>query len=110
MGCRKEIAKSIIKKDADYVLALKGNQGTLHENVDLFFQDQIERDLAEVDVEIHQTVDNDHGRVEVVREYWCVNSIDWLEEKKDWEGLQAVGCARLTSTIDGETSCYEVYS
>ena len=108
MGCQKEIAKTIIDKNAEYVLALKGNQGTLHENVELFFQDQIERDFADTDVDTHKTVDADHGRVEV-RQYWTVSSIDWLEEKKDWNGLKAIGCARLTSTIRDETSCYNRY-
>jgi len=108
MGCQKEIARTIIDKNADYVLALKGNQGTLHENVQLFFQDQIERDFAETDVDACRTVDNDHGRVDV-RQYWTVNSIDWLEEKKGWKGLQAIGCARLTSTSGEETSCSDRY-
>ena len=108
MGCQKEIAKTIIDKNADYVLALKGNQGNLHENVQLFFQDQIERDFADADVNAYRTVDNDHGRVEV-REYWTVDSIDWLEEKNGWKGLQAIGCARLTSTTGEETSCSDRY-
>ena len=108
MGCQKEIAKTIIDKNADYVLALKGNQGTLHENVQLFFQDQIERDFAETDVDAYRTVDSDHGRVDV-RQYWTVSSIDWLEEKKSWKGLQAIGCARLTSTSGDETSCSDRY-
>jgi predicted transposase YbfD/YdcC len=108
MGCQKEIAQTIIDKNADYVLALKGNQGTLHENVQLFFQDHIERNFRDGNVETHKTVDVDHGRVEV-REYWSVSSIDWLEEKKGWKGLQAIGCARLTSTIGEETSCYDRY-
>ena len=108
MGCQKEIAKTIVDKNADYVLALKGNQGNLHENVELFFQDQIERDFADGDVDTHKTVDVDHGRVEV-REYWSVSSINWLEERKGWKGLQAIGCARLTSTVGEETSCYDRY-
>jgi len=108
MGCQKEIAKTIVDKNADYVLALKGNQGTLHENVQLFFQDQHERNFADGEVDTHKTVDADHGRVEV-REYWTVSEIDWLEEKKDWKGLQAIGCARLTTTIGEETSRYDRY-
>jgi|TARA_B100001971_G_C18176555_1_gene530265 predicted transposase YbfD/YdcC len=108
MGCQKAIAKTIIEKNADYVLALKGNQGTLHENVELFFQDQIERNFTDGDVDTHKTVDVDHGRVEV-REYWSVNSIDWLEEAKGWKGLRAIGCARLTRTIGEETSSYDRY-
>lgn len=108
MGCQKEIAKTIIDNKADYVLALKGNQGALYENVELFFQDHIERNFTDIDVDTHKTIDGDHGRVEV-REYWSVTSIDWLEEKKGWKGLQAIGCARLTSTIGEKTSCYDRY-
>lgn len=108
MGCQKEIAKTIIDKNADYVLALKGNQGTLHKHVQLFFQDQIECDFVETDVDAYRTEDNDHGRVEV-REYWTVSSINWLEEKKGWKGLQAIGCARLTDMTGEETSYYDRY-
>ena len=87
MGCQREIAERIIDKKADYVLALKGNQGSLHKNVELFFQDQIERNFADSDVDTHKTVEVDHGRVEV-REYWSVSSINWLEEKKGWKVIQ----------------------
>ena len=108
MGCQKDIAKTIVDKHADYVLALKGNQGTMHENVQLFFQDQIEGNFVDCDADRYKTVDTDHGRVEV-REYWSVSSIDWLEEKQDWKGLRAIGCARLTSTVGEQTSCYDRY-
>ena len=40
MGCQREIAAKIIAKEADYVMALKGNQGTLREDVELFFTEQ----------------------------------------------------------------------
>ena len=63
MGCQKEIAKTIVNNIADYFLALKGNQGTLHENLELFFQDQIELNFAYSDVDTYKTVDADHGRV-----------------------------------------------
>src|SRR5262249_30424684 len=43
MGCQKEIAAKIVEKGADYVLALKGNQGSLKEDVELFFDEQRER-------------------------------------------------------------------
>ena len=112
MGCQKEIAKTIRSKGADYVLALKGNQGNFHEQVAEFFEDQCEREFADYcDSEAmgsYKTVERDHGRVDV-REYWIVSDIDWLEEKKGWEGLQAIGCARLTSTQGEKTSCENRY-
>jgi predicted transposase YbfD/YdcC len=112
MGCQKEIAKTIRSKGADYVLALKGNQGIFHEQVVEFFEDQCEREFADYcDSEAmgsYKTVERDHGRVDV-REYWIVSDIDWLEKKKGWDGLQAIGCARLTSTQGEKTSCENRY-
>jgi predicted transposase YbfD/YdcC len=112
MGCQKKIAKTIRSKGADYVLALKGNQGNFHEQVAEFFEDQCEREFADYcDSEAmgsYKTVERDHGRVDV-REYWIVSDIDWLEEKKGWDGLQAIGCARLTSTQGEKTSCENRY-
>ena len=108
MGCQKKIAEAIVDNNADYVLALKANQGNLHKNVQLFFQDQIKHDFANIDVDTYGTIDTDYGRVEV-REYWTVSSIAWLVEKKDWKDLKAIGCARLTSTIGEETSCNDRY-
>ena len=40
MGCQRDIAKQILAKKADYVLALKGNQGTLHDDVKVFVDEQ----------------------------------------------------------------------
>ena len=113
MGCQKEIAARIVKKTADYVLAVKRNQGNLHEQIKTFFEDQIERDFEDYRdkpqaLGSHQTIEHDHGRVDV-RKYWIASDIGWLEEKKDWKGLAAIGCARLTSTIGEKTTCYKRY-
>lgn len=108
MGCQKEIAKKIIKNNADYVLALKGNQGSLHENVELFFKDQRERKFQDYNFDYSKTSENDHGRVDI-REYWITSSLDWLEEKKDWKSLVSIGCARLTSNHNNKTTIYDRY-
>lgn len=113
MGCQKKIAKAIVKKKADYVLAVKGNQGTLHEQIKTFFEDQLERDFEDYRhkpelLGSYETIERDHGRVDV-RKYWITSDIGWLEEKKDWKGLAAIGCARLTSTTGEKTTCDERY-
>ncbi len=64
MGCQKEIAERIIDQGGDYVLALKGNQGQLHEDVVQFFEYAQAKDFKGVPHSSHETLDADHGRIE----------------------------------------------
>jgi predicted transposase YbfD/YdcC len=86
MGCQKKIAKKIIEKGADYVLALKGNQTSLHDDVKLYFENFHKK----CDFE---TFEKGHGRIEK-RAYFLETDIDWLEQKPCWEGLGAIGAVR----------------
>jgi predicted transposase YbfD/YdcC len=90
MGCQKEIAQKIVEKEADYVLAVKGNQKGLHEDLELFFKDAKQTDFKEVDHGFYKTVNKDHGRMEI-RRHWLTSSIDWLPSKKDWTGITQIG-------------------
>src|SRR5690606_14070892 len=63
IGCQRDIASKIIDKKADYVLALKGNQGTLREDVELFANEQKADDFKDTMVSRHKSVDGDHGRI-----------------------------------------------
>jgi len=90
MGCQKEIAQQITKQGGDYVLSLKGNQGKLADAVEFHFI-QAERDRFELlEHDTHTTVDGDHGRVET-RRYDVIGDAGWLDAKKEWGGLTAVG-------------------
>src|SRR5271167_4836212 len=64
MGCQRDISATIIAKKADYVLALKGNQGTLREDVQLFATEQKANGFKDTKVSHDTTVDGDHGRIE----------------------------------------------
>ena len=99
MGTQTEIAKEIRKKRADYVFALKGNQGNLHDDVKLYFAD---RDLLEK-CEYHKTLEKARGGVEL-REYWQTDDIGWLSQKKDWSGLKSIAMTRNTVTKNGQTT------
>jgi len=103
MGCQKKIAEDIVDKGGDYVLGLKGNQGTLRADVELFFLDAIENKFEDIDVDYHETVDGDHGRVEI-RRHWAVSDIDWLYQKRDWKGLKTIGMVESERHIDEEIS------
>ena len=91
MGCQKKIVTKIIKeKKADYVIALKGNQGTLHGDIKLFFEGALKDNFDGIDFDFYKTVDGDHGRIET-RECYIVSDIDWLDGKKNWENLNTIG-------------------
>jgi predicted transposase YbfD/YdcC len=91
MGCQKDIAKKIRKKQADYVLALKGNQETLHDDTILYFGNpELLSKCA-----YHKTTEKARGGIER-REYWQTDDIGWLVQKKDWVGLKSIAMTRNT--------------
>lgn len=89
MGCQKKIAEKIIDKGADYVLGLKGNQGTLRDDVELLFTEQMARGFKDVAVSRAPSCDAEHGRIET-REVFAVEDIAWLKVRHDWRGLRSV--------------------
>ena len=89
MGCQRDIAARIIAKKADYILALKGNQGTLCEDVKLFATEQKTKGFADTTISTHQTVDADHGRIET-RKYTAIHDLGWLQARHKWPGLKGV--------------------
>ena len=72
MDCQTEIAKEIIEQEADYVLALKDNQGNLFEDVKLLFDDLEKSEYKAYSYSYHKTVDKGHGRIEI-RECWVIS-------------------------------------
>ena len=109
MGCQKEIARQIADQEADYVLALKGNQGTLHKDVELFFEDALQCDFKDIPHELYETTDGGHGRVEV-RRYVTVTDLDWLEDRAKWKNLNLIGMVQserhIGDKITRETRYY----
>lgn len=103
MGCQKDIAARIHDQGADYVLALKGNQGTLHQDVELFFQDAQKIRFRQLPHQFHSSVEKDHGRIET-RRLWAVDAIEWLAEKSRWQGLQSIVQVQAERWIDGRTT------
>jgi len=103
IGCQKKIARAIVNRDADYVLALKENQGHLHETFqDLF---QYPDEMAAIECDHHKTVDKGHGRIEV-RECWATSDPDYLsyinEQLSEWPGLSSLAMVKSQRTVTGE--------
>lgn len=98
MGCQKEIAQKILQKGGDYVLALKGNQGTLHEDVKLFFEDSRSIGFRGIEHTFHDSVEKDHGRIEI-RRCWVSTDIAWLNERHSWPGLGSIGAVECERRV-----------
>ena len=98
MNCQRDIAQRIIDKGGDYVFALKGNQGTLHDDVGRFLDDP---DTA--GVEHHTTVDGDHGRIET-RTAIVSTDIAWLQDIHHWPGLDSIGKVIRTREVNGKVT------
>ena len=95
MGTQKDIAK-IIAEENDYVLALKGNHGDLHDDVKTYFE--LEKLPADI-----STLEKDHGRIEK-REYFLETEIDWIESKEDWANLKSIGAVVSTVVKNDKTT------
>ena len=101
MGCQRDIAQKILDKKADYILALKGNQGTLREDVELFASEQKANGFKDTKVSRHKTVDGDHGRIET-RTITAIHDVAWLQERHDWPGLRGIVMIESTREIGEE--------
>jgi len=89
MGCQREIAAKIIEKEADYVLALKGNQGTLRDDVELLFAEQKARNYKDIAIDRHETIEKSHGRIET-RIVIATGDIAFLGKTHKWPGLRSI--------------------
>ena len=104
IGCQRDIAEKILDKKADYILALKGNQGSLREDVELFATEQKASGFKDAKITRHETVDGDHGRIET-RTCTVIHDVAWLEERHQWPGLQAVVMVESQREIGGKIEC-----
>lgn len=102
MGCQRDIAKKIINKKADYVLALKGNQGSLRADVELFVAEQKANAFKNTTISRDQMVDGDHGRIET-RTTTVIHDVAWLQERHDWPGLKGIVMVESIREIDGKS-------
>jgi predicted transposase YbfD/YdcC len=106
MGCQTEIAKEIINAGADYVLAVKGNQPTLHDGIKTFFDEHFEDGFAHTKTRRHETREKGHGREET--RYYVVCPVPAnLPDGSRWAKLKAIGIALSETQRDGKL-CNEV--
>jgi len=107
MGCQRAIAARIVQRQGHYVFSLKGNQSTLHEDVQTFMDDLISNDSTG-QYDYYETVEKSHGRIEI-RKCWSCWDIDWLTQRHDWAGLSSMAAVECTRTLNGKTSTERRY-
>jgi predicted transposase YbfD/YdcC len=101
MGTQKAIAAQIVDSEADYVLALKGNQETLHQEVIDYIDEQAKNDFADVKARRHITQETGHGRDEI-RSYIQMPVPEDFRGLQSWKGLKSIGMATLVCVRDGK--------
>jgi predicted transposase YbfD/YdcC len=108
MGCQKDIAATIIDQGSDYVLALKGNQGGLFEDVQWLFEQAQITQFQDVAHEFVESIDKGHGRIEI-RRCWTLSELDYLEQKPLWKGLQSIAMVQSQRRVNGQQSVQTRY-
>jgi predicted transposase YbfD/YdcC len=103
LNCQRAIAQQIVDQGGDYALALKGNQGTLHDDVRLFLDDPACKATT-----VEPTVEADHGRIET-RTAMVSTDIDWLQKDHQWPGLVAIGKVVRIREAPDKTSTETAY-
>jgi predicted transposase YbfD/YdcC len=102
-GCHKKIARQIVQQGGDYLLQLKGNQGTLHKETVELFDQCLTDDCRGIAYSTALTTDKGHGRIEQ-RRIWATTEIGWFAEKGKWENLRSLIRVQAKRTVNGKTT------
>lgn len=103
MGCQTAHSEKIIEKGGNDLFSLKGNQGNLHDDVHLFFEDAKKDHFKDIKHDFLECTEKGHGRIET-RKYYQTDQIDWLEDRKQWRGIHSIGMVESTRTIGDKTT------
>jgi len=103
-GIQTNIAAKIRSGKGDCVLAVKGNQANLHEDIRTYFEDEDFLSQMKKEEGYSRTIEKAYGQIEI-REYFQTDDIGWLPGQKQWEVLETIGMSPYTYKEDGkETS------
>ncbi|MDL2267283.1 ISAs1 family transposase [Desulfovibrio sp. OttesenSCG-928-G15] len=105
IGCQKAIASEIVKKKADYVLGVKKNQPTLHDDCAQYFENHLLKQAEPSSkTGVFETIDKAHGRLEI-RRCWQSTELKWLPSTKEWPGARSVLRVECERQTDSGVSC-----
>jgi len=108
MGCQKKITQKITEGEADYVIAVKGNQKTLYEDIKYFFNESEKQNFKSVNFDYYEEVGKAHGRIET-RRYWLTNHLECLSKPEKWFGLESIGMAENETLRNGKVTIERRY-
>jgi len=111
MGSQKEVARRVKEQGAEYVLALKGNQGRLHAEVEESFTLAEREGFQGIGHDRHETVNGGHGRIER-RRYWTIwdpEHIAYLDPGGEWAGLRSIGMVEAERRVGEKVTCERRY-
>jgi len=108
LNCQKEVASAIRRQEADYVLALKGNHGSLRERVEQFFSSVREGRTHGFVVSVQRSLEKEHGRIEE-RHFWQANAPADLTKGGEWADLQSVGLCEAVREVKGQVERHQRY-
>ena len=97
------IAEKIIDAGGNYILGLKENHPTLHQEVEQFFETAQAEAFRDTRCDQDETVDGGHGRIEL-RRVFASEDIDWLADKPYWKGLRSVVMVESERSVGDKTS------
>jgi predicted transposase YbfD/YdcC len=111
MGCQREIAQQILDQEGSYILALKENQGILHDEVQLSFATAQADAFAGIQHERVERIEKGHGRIETRQALVITDPavLGWLQERHAWPGLAAIGMVRGERRIGAERTSEDRY-
>jgi predicted transposase YbfD/YdcC len=108
MGCQTEIAAQIVAQQGDYVLALKGNQGNIHQDVQQLFDHAQQQNFRGIEHDFYQTQEQGHGRQEH-RRYWVMGNTEYLLGAENWAKLTTIGCVESQRQVGDKITCEKRY-
>ncbi len=106
MGCQTKIAEQIVEQGGDYLLAVKANQGHLHEDIAFLFDCAHRTEFKGIDSDYTKTVSQGHGRIEM-RECWIIDDheqLDFIRDRQNWSNLQTIAMIRSKRQEAGKTT------
>jgi len=104
MGCQKNIAQKILDGGGDYLLAVKDNHKTLHEDIRFYLDEAITQNFDNLKHVATATTDADHGRLEQ-RRLWASADVNWLKQQgHDWPSVRGIVCVESERLVFGQAS------
>jgi len=109
MGTQHQIAKQIVDKGADYVMALKGNQRQLNDDVQAWFHKAWREKYQEIPHSVYEHTDAGHGRVEVRKCTQLAMKQSWLTDADKWSHIKTVVCVEAERHVDDKVTTESRY-